>query len=181
MARRTKWIALLALVTMLVLAAPARAGGWAVVSLDTLPSDLQAGKFMSLGFMVRQHGDKPVDVHTWEGGSMPVLTATSADTGETLRIEARKEGELGHYVVDVAFPSAGVWDVEIVPDPFGGTRLGAFTVQPATSTTSTTGAWAVQPATLRWIGGTLVLAALGLFFIHKRGRAAQGVPALGNK
>jgi hypothetical protein len=180
MARRTKWSALLALVTMLALAAPARAGGWTVVTLDGLPSDLRAGQLINLGFMVRQHGITPVDVHAWDG-NMPVFTATSADVGETLRIEARKEGVLGHYVVDVAFPSAGAWDVEIVPEPFSGTPLGTFTVQPAASTTPAVGAWAMQPATLRVIGGALVLAALGLLLTHRRGNAAQRVPALVNR
>jgi hypothetical protein len=180
MARRTKWSALLALVTLLALAAPAQAGGWAVVTLDGLPSDLRAGQSVSLGFMVRQHGDKPVDVHAWEDG-MPVFTATSVDTGETLRIEARKEGELGHYVVDVAFPGAGTWDVEIKPGWFAATKLGTFTVLPAASATSTVSAWTMQAATLRVVGGALVLAALGLLFIHSRGKAAQRVPALRNR
>lgn len=180
MARRTKWSALLALVTLLALVAPAWAGGWAVVTLDALPSDLRVGQSVSLGFMVRQHGDKPVDVHTW-GDGMPMFTATSTDTGETLRIEARKEGELGHYVVDVAFPGAGTWDVEIKPGWFAPTKLGTFTVLPATSTASTVRAWTMQAATLRVVGGALLLAALGLLVIRTHGKAAQRVPALRNR
>jgi hypothetical protein len=173
------------MIVMLILAAPVFAGGWAVVSLDALPSDMQAGESVSLGFVVRQHGDKPVDVHTWNGGAMPFLIAADQNTGQTARFTARKEGELGHYVVDVTFPHAGTWAVEIVPEPFAGTEVGTFTVQPvasATSTsTSTVSAWVVQPAILRVIGGALMLAALALFFIHKRGKTAQRVPALGNR
>ncbi len=182
MVRQRTWVPLLAMVAMLVLAAPALAGGWAVVTLDTVPAALRAEQSLSLGFMVRQHGVTPVDVHTWDG-SMPVFTATNAHTGETLRVHARKEGMEGHYVVDVTFPSAGAWDVKITPGWFAGTELGTFTVMPAATATATptANAWAVAQPTLRFIGGGLVLAALGLFFIHKRDKAASPVPALGNK
>jgi len=163
MARRTTWSALLALVTMLALAAPAQAGGWAIVSLDALPSDLRAGQSVSLGFMVRQHGITP------NNSVQPRFTATNTATSDSIQFDGRREGGDGHYIVDVTFPSAGAWDVEIVPEPFGGTTLGTFTVQPAASTTSTVGAWAVQPM-LRVIGGTLVLAALGLGLASRRAK-----------
>ena len=125
MARRTTWGTLLAIISMLLIAAPALGGGWAVVTLDALPSEPAAGKTISFGFMVRQHGDKPVDVHTWEDGEMPTFFATNTETGEKIQFTARKEGDLGHYVVDVAFPSAGDWEIEIVPTPFAGTHLGS--------------------------------------------------------
>jgi hypothetical protein len=52
----------------------------------------------------------------------------------------------------------------------------------ATATaTPTANAWAIAQPTLRFVGGGLVLAALSLFFIHKRGKAASPVPALGNR
>ncbi len=178
MVRRNMGIALLALIALVALATPALAGGWAVVTLDTVPTAIRAEQSLSLGFMVRQHGVTPVDVHVWDG-SMPVLTATNASTGETLRIHARKEGVEGHYVVDVTFPNAGAWNLEIVPEPFGGTKLGTFTVQPAASSTAASvSAWATQPALLRLVGGGLVFAALSLTLMRRRSKDLFRAPAV---
>lgn len=170
MLRRIMWSTLATLAT-LILAMPAFAGGWAVVTLDTLPTGVQAGQTISLGFMVRQHGDKPVDVHAWNGGEMPTFFASNTDTGEKIQAAARKEGHLGHYLVNVTFPSTGSWTMEIVPAPFAGTTLGTLAVLPAGSTRSDqTGlnGWLTQPATLRIIGGSLVLVALVLAVAQQR-------------
>ncbi|HWQ15767.1 MAG TPA: hypothetical protein VNL77_23400 [Roseiflexaceae bacterium] len=120
----------LALAALLALVAPVSAGGWAVVTLDELPAEVRAGQTVTLGFMVRQHGQTPIDVHTFEG-RYPVLSATNLETRETISFEARKEGPEGHYVVDVTFPAAGGWAWRIAPEPFGPTDLGTLTVLPA--------------------------------------------------
>lgn len=138
MVRRSFWRLGAALLALLALVTPALAGGWAVVTLDALPAEIQAGQELSLGFMVRQHGVTPVDTTVWGGDEMlPILLAKNTATGETLERNARKDGPVGHYVVDVIFPAAGSWDVEIVPPPFGGTKLGAFTVAAETAKSST--------------------------------------------
>ncbi len=182
MVRRKTWLALLAFIGVVALATPALAGGWAVVTLDTVPTAIRANQSLNFGFMVRQHGVTPVDVHTWNG-SMPVFTATNAHTGETLRVDARKEGVEGHYVVDVTFPHAGAWDVEIKPGWFAGTELGTFTVQPAATATATppANAWAVAQATLRFVGGGLVLAAVGLVLMRRRGKHLFQTPVVGTR
>jgi hypothetical protein len=134
-------------VAMLLLASPALAGGWAVITLDTLPRDVHAGQSMRVGFVIRQHGVDLVNTD-WEGRALkPVLTARKqADTsgaaggtvilaaahssaqakGETIQAQARQEGPKGHFVVDVVFPSAGTWAWEIAAPPFTiqGTRQG---------------------------------------------------------
>jgi len=53
-----RFAVIVGLVCALILgpSAPALAGGWAVVTLDTLPAAPRAGQTLSLGFMVRQHG-----------------------------------------------------------------------------------------------------------------------------
>src|SRR5687768_17273007 len=135
MVRRSFWRLCAALIALLALATPALAGGWAVVTLDALPSEIQAGQAISLGFMVRQHGVTPVDTGEW-GGGLPNLFARNSATGETLQVEARKDGAVGHYVLDVTFPASGSWDIEIIPPPFEGTKLGAFTVAAATTKSS---------------------------------------------
>lgn len=128
------------LLTMLALPVPARAGGWAAVTLDDLPRAPRAGEVLSLGFMVRQHGVTPTDSVT------PYLTATNRDTGESLRINARKEGPIGHFFVDVTFPSAGAWEWEIMPAPFPmATKLEPLMVLPPVATAPAPEAKGVAP------------------------------------
>jgi hypothetical protein len=121
MVRRT--IMLMIGMALALVAGAASAGGWAVVTLDTLPGEVRAGETLELGFVVRQHGQTPVDVHTWEGGRMPVLWARHSETGEELMIGARKAGVEGHYAVSVTFPRAGIWAWQITPEPFAPTRF----------------------------------------------------------
>lgn len=50
---------LLTIATLLILLSlvpSALAGGWAVVTLDELPTEVRQGQSLPLGFMVRQHG-----------------------------------------------------------------------------------------------------------------------------
>ena len=157
--------AILAVLLLILGAVPALAGGWAVVTLDSVPQGVQAGQQLSLGFMVRQHGITPIDAVA------PILTARNAATGETLRAEARKEGPLGHFVVAFTAPAAGDWTWQIEPNPFGPTTLGTLTVAPvATSTTAAPFAGPLAAVSgvaslrdgLRWFGLLLLLFAAGL-------------------
>jgi hypothetical protein len=178
--RRSLPIALLAAVLAVVLLPlSARAGGWAVVTLDSVPQAPHAGQAFSLGFMVRQHGVTPIDAPYGQGAVMtPVLTARNADTGETVAINARKEGSIGHFVVDVAFPSAGSWSWVITPAPFTGTTFEPLTVVPpgavapappvAASEVTALGAGMPDPLLLRIVGTTLLLTALLLAAISRR-------------
>src|SRR6185295_2134730 len=59
MRQRTVFSIALAVAALLALAAPVFAGGWSVVTLDTLPREVRAGQTLHLGFMVRQHGIEP--------------------------------------------------------------------------------------------------------------------------
>jgi hypothetical protein len=203
-----------ALAAVLLLAAPALAGGWAVITLDSLPKEVRAGQSMHLGFVIRQHGQEPVNTD-WEGRALkPVLTARkqvdtsgsrggtlilaaahssapAAAKGETIQAEARQEGAVGHFVVDVVFPSAGTWEWEIAAPPFTvqGNQEGdaaVFTplaVLPAVGAPaqSSAPAAAAQPAeaaptflgislaALRWAGVVLLIIAAGIALAVQRG------------
>lgn len=189
MVRRSFWRFCAALISLLALATPALAGGWAVVTLDALPSEITSGQALSLGFMVRQHGVTPVDTTAWGGETLPILMAKHAVTGETLQRNARKDGPVGHYVVDVTFPAAGSWDIEIIPPPFEGTKLGSFTVLAATTKSSTSQATADmqaqpaaasaltdRPASVWWITALVLAVALALtaFVQREAGRSRSG-------
>ncbi len=162
-------------VLTLALAPPTLAGGWAVITLDALPTDARAGQALSLGFMVRQHGVTPID-RIFDGAILtPLLTARNTTTGATLRVEGRKEGPLGHFVVDVTFPDTGAWQWSIAPPPFAATDLGTLNVAPATAAVAQTEGFSARsfaPATaregLRWLAGALVFAALGLWVWRQR-------------
>ncbi|HEY0734301.1 MAG TPA: hypothetical protein VGD69_05305 [Herpetosiphonaceae bacterium] len=184
---RSFWRLCAALIALLALSTPAFAGGWAVVTLDALPSEIQAGQAISLGFMVRQHGVTPVDTTKWGGDEMlPILMAKNTATGETLERNAHKDGPVGHYVVDVIFPASGSWDIEIIPPPFEGTKLGAFTVAAATVKSSANEATAgvqTQPAAVPalsdrptrvwWITGLALVIALALTALVQRESLAR--------
>lgn len=156
--------ALLIVGLLLAMAGPGLAGGWAVVTLDDVPTEVRAGAPLSLGFMVRQHGQTPADWVT------PFLVAQNRTTGESLRIQAHNEGAAGHFTVDVAFPSEGVWDWEISPEPLAGTvQFEPLTVQAALpgqpaaapSVSVPANATASLRMGLRWTAVALLLAAAG--------------------
>ena len=60
----------LALLLSVIFAIPAFAGGWAVITLDELPTNVVAGEPLTIGFTVLQHGKTPMD------GLYPNVTAT---------------------------------------------------------------------------------------------------------
>jgi mono/diheme cytochrome c family protein len=89
----------------------ATAGGWAVVTLDHLPSDLVVNQPVTIGFNVRQHGQ------TLLGGLEPTIAATRVDSNETVTATAHDEDATGHYIATLTFPSVGNWEWYI--DAFG--------------------------------------------------------------
>lgn len=169
MARRS--FGLIALVMLaLAVTAPAWAGGWAVVTLDSLPGEVRASEDVRLGFMVLQHGVTPVGDFV-----SPYLLASNAETGEEVRVDARQDGPAGHFVVDVSFPSAGTWEWTITPDPFMGTQFEPLTVgavSVASAAASSLGIRALQPTTLRWALGSagvvMLIVAAALVFTRQR-------------
>ena len=165
---------------MLALAMPALAVGWALVTLDQLPVESRAGHTLSLGFVVWQHCVTPIDTASGTEPMTPRLSASNVDTGESIRADARKEGPLGHFVVDVTFPSAGVWEWQITPEPFQPTRLGQLTVLAAAAAAAepadASGTMlepVISRAPIRWIGAFMVLAAAALALASRRGAPAR--------
>lgn len=151
---------------LLLLAAPVAAGGWAVVTLDALPRDVRAGQPFTIGFMVRQHGQTP------NSDVAPVVMARlPGETVETLRVDARQQGQVGHFVADLTFPRAGDWEWQIMPEPYGETRLGTLTVLPAIAVASAPQAETVQaPAfgAVQLLGMLLLIAAAVVFVLARR-------------
>jgi hypothetical protein len=96
----------LALLLAIVLAVPVFAGGWAVITLDRLPSGVVAGEPLTISFMVLQHGRTPM------ADLQPTITA-SLSSSESFVVTAKPEGEVGHYVATLNFPKEGNWSWSI--------------------------------------------------------------------
>jgi len=92
----------LALLLSVVFAIPAFAGGWAVITLDELPTGIVAGKPFTVGFTVLQHGQTPLT------DLSPTITANLYKEQEFV-VTAEPEGEPGHYTATLTFPKEGEW------------------------------------------------------------------------
>ncbi|HET7089061.1 MAG TPA: c-type cytochrome [Anaerolineae bacterium] len=169
---------LLVIIVVLAIAAPARAGGWAVVTLDQLPAQVVAGEPLTIGFMVRQHGRTPVD------GLTPRVTATRAGINESFTVTAKPQGDIGHYAAALAFPGTGTWNWTI--DAFGFAQpMPPLTVVAAASSSSA-GAGASSPLVSmrtrsRWALALVAVAALVSVtgFVPAAGEGARVAPLVG--
>jgi len=78
-----------------------------------------AGEKLQLGFVVRQHGIAPTSI-AWESKPIqPYLFAKNEATGQSIKVDARQEGAMGHFVVEVTYPGPGTWQWGIRSEPFG--------------------------------------------------------------
>lgn len=98
---------LLPLTFAIVLAMTLRlgAGGWAVVTLDTLPESAVASTPLRLSFTVRQHGQTLMD------GLQPKVAAV-ADKEQVTSV-AQPSGQTGRYVATLTFPRPGAWVITV--------------------------------------------------------------------
>lgn len=100
MRRGIVWVGLYALL-FTGLISTASAGGWTVVTLDSVPANVVVGQPMTVGMTIRQHGQTP-----WVYDNVRVRGYHS--TGETFVVRAEMD-KRGHYTADVNFPKAGKW------------------------------------------------------------------------
>lgn len=95
-----------ALLLSLVFAVPALAGGWAVITLDELPTNVVSGEPLTIGFTVLQHGKTPMT------DLSPIIVANLHKDTE-FKVIAEAEGEPGHYTATLTFPKEGEWSWSI--------------------------------------------------------------------
>ena len=169
---------LLIIVVLVAVAVPALAGGWVVITLDSLPGEIRAGETLSVGFMVRQHGQTPTNEVS------PHLTATNSATGETVEAGATQSGETGHFTVEVVFPSEGQWEWSIAAAPFAHEgKLAPLTVLPAVAANAEA---ASSPAALpvremmRWSALVLLAAAAATAVVGLKRRQVAPARAAGD-
>ena len=161
------------LLLVAVLPAAVFAGGWSVVSLDSLPSDVGAGQEITVGFTVLQHGKTPmVGLRP-----KPVVGLEHPASGQRITATASEEGPAGHYVARFTLPQGGTWQWQITAFE-GAHGMPPLEVKP-TVASATPATPATQPATWRWpllaLAAVLaVLAALNLAYDRRWRRPALG-------
>lgn len=168
----------LALLLSLLDSVPAFAGGWAVIVLDELPRNIVAGRPLTIGFTLLQHGRTPLD-----GLEPKIITNLYKEQEFVLRAEP--DGKPGHYTVTVTFPKEGEWRwfidafsmKQLMPMLTVAAPVGGVVSLPATQTVS-------QPAVavpLYLIVRVLAFGSglVGLFFVfRRRSRLAIALTAL---
>jgi len=146
-------IGALALLAVAV-AVPVSAGGWAVVTLDAMPTAI-VGQEMTVGFTLRQHGN------TLLPGMQSDIVFRNVESGKRLTVSAADDGPKGHYAARVTLPQAGTWEWTI--SSFGDHPMPPLTVTtgaaPMASAVPRTGLTA--PARLAY-PGMAILAALAV-------------------
>lgn len=97
-----------AMAMLLVLAAPAFAGGWAEIVADgqTTKTPVE-GQPTEVGFKVMQHGETPAP---WETATVHF---TELGSGETLDVVARNDSPDGHFSATATLPNAGFWTWQV--------------------------------------------------------------------
>ena len=171
-------ILIIGLLALLLPAAGALAGGWVVVTLETMPGQIQAGEPMELSFMVRQHGRTPThDVS-------PVLTATNAESGRRIQADAEPASKVGRFTVEVSFPDAGLWEWSISAEPYVQTTtfapLTVLAAERAAGSQQIDQAGRGWQVPLRWGGLALLGVAVILVVLNRRRGQEIVAPASGD-
>ncbi len=160
-----------------ILALPALAGGWAVITLDAFPEDVSAGQQVSVGFTVLQHGRTPMH------GLTPLISFRNPESGETRSVVAESEGPTGHYVAAFTLPSAGNWEWSIeaftVAQPMPALVVAAPAMPDISAANLPAETPAKQSSLIIGLAG-IALAGLALAYaLRRRSRWALAVVALG--
>lgn len=163
------------LLLSLMSASLADAGGWAVVTLDSMPKEVVAGQPFTISFMVRQHGQ------TLIAGLKPKITAIHAADGKSEVVYAKAARDTtGKYEATLKLPVAGEWTWSI--DAFGAfpqpmPKLNVLASAPAKNTRPVVAATPAPassalgkvPAWLGWLVGVSGLIATGgALFVWQR-------------
>jgi hypothetical protein len=155
----------------LALVTPTLAGGWAVTTMDSVPEDLIAGKTYELGYTVRQHGDKPVD-----GMDTSIVIRPADGSTAAMVFQGTPDGQPGHYVAQVTFPTSGDWSWEVNQGQFGAYAMGTLSVAEASASGVTLSA-VLQIALPALTLVMIALFAAQLALVLRGRKTAQPAPA----
>jgi mono/diheme cytochrome c family protein len=105
-----KWmlaIGLLLMVGLFFQTGSVRAGGWAVLSLSELPTEVVAERPFTIEFAMRQHGQ------TVLAGLQPTVRAVHAASGTEVTAQAMDMADEGVYTATLTLPQPGQWQWDI--------------------------------------------------------------------
>jgi len=122
--RRVLAVTAAAVVALVLIPAPAKAGGWALTVLDPLPNRIEAGQTYTVGMWLLQHG-----FHPYEGDDLGAveLRLVRAD-GRTSGFKAAPLKEKAHFVTTLVVPAAGTYTVVAKQGWFADYEIGTLTV-----------------------------------------------------
>lgn len=153
-------------------AVPATAGGWAVTTLDEVPSPA-AGGVVAVGFTIRQHGVTPVNPE----GDVGIEVRSAS--GRMDYFPGEPTGPAGHYVSQVTFADAGQVDWSVRQGWFEAQELGQLTVSPTgSSSPAATGDRFEWSSTVRY-GLPALAILLGAFAVLDARRHRRPGPVVG--
>lgn len=103
------WIKAISIGGLLLLLSTSAAlgGGWAVITLESLPGELRAGEPFTIEFSVRQHGVTPM------ADLEPTIRVHDPETGQITTLNAEPGTEIGDYTVALTLPTEGLWNWSI--------------------------------------------------------------------
>lgn len=169
--RRSLLLPPLTLLLVLLAAAPAFAGGWATVGLDSTPAGVVPGKSWDVNITVLQHGRTPLS------GLSPIVEIRSGSV--TREFAATPTREPGVYRAAVVFPSAGRWTYR-VDDGFMGQVHTYPAVTIAAAHASLPPALAADGGGIAggwlWGAGAVLLLALAVLGFDRRRHGHPAVP-----
>ena len=147
--------------------AVASAGGWAVASIDAVPTP-RAGASEVVGFTILQHGVTPVDLLDDAGNEVGIELVS--DDGSIDFFPAVSGGAVGHYLATVRFDEAGDHEWSIRMGWFGSQALGTVTVTGAGSSAAGS-SWPAARVALSVLAAALAAgAAVDLWSSRRRAR-----------
>lgn len=146
--------------------------GPVVISLEQMPTGLEAGQPFMVGFRVTSHAEEgrlaPI------AGLAPIVTATQGD--QRVQVVAEQATAPGHYQARLTLPSAGSWAWQIAA--FGGPEGYALTplqvaatggiAAPSEGNAERTGAASGLRSAMRATGVVLLLMGLALPLVQLR-------------
>ena len=167
---------LIVLIAMLILVIPAQAGGWAVFTLEELPSQVVAGEPLTIEFAVRQHG-----VHLTSSFGTPAVYAKHAETGERLTFEVQRTAQEGYFTAELLFPQDGTWTWSIgwAQDSGYAQTMPPLRVQTSGSLMATPRPGAVSAPLVLGMIGLMVVVGSGVVLFSTRSRWVLGVGLAG--
>jgi len=162
----------LALLIAMMLALPVLAGGWAVITLDELPTGVVEGTPLTIGFTVLQHGVTPMN-------DLDPILNVHLDKTDAFVVHAKHDDKPGHYVATLTFPKEGNWNWSIQAFTMDQAMPALSVAAPIVVSTNETPA---KTNPILWLtvvrSSVLVIGLVGLLLAFRRkNRMALGVAA----